>query len=220
MSRTRVSRFGLFAALCALGASATADADPVTLRVNVADPGKPISPDLMGIFFEDLNHAGDGGLYAELIQNRSFEFRATEQPTWNNLTFWTLTPLGGAKGSMQVEHAWPVHANNPNYATLEVVEPAGQGVKMSNPGFQGISVKAGERYDLSFFTRQLYFGKRWVPKPAEGTLPLVVRLESPNGEVLAETRFDIKDREWQRLTAALTPSRSEPQARLVLVATV
>jgi alpha-N-arabinofuranosidase len=220
MSMIRVSRFGLFAAMCALVASAAADTDPITLRVNVGDPGKPISPDLMGVFFEDLNHAGDGGLYAELIQNRSFEFRATEQPTWNNLTFWTLTPLGGAKGSMQVEQAWPVHANNPNYATLEVTEPAGQGVKMSNPGFQGISLKAGERYDLSFFTRQLYFGKRWVPKPAEGTLPLVVRLESPNGEVLAETKFDIKDREWQRLTATLTPSRSESQARLVLVATV
>jgi alpha-N-arabinofuranosidase len=216
----RTLRLSLFAALCVLSASAAADTDPITLRVNVAEPGKPISPDLMGVFFEDLNHAGDGGLYAELIQNRSFEFRATEQPAWNNLSFWTLTPLGGAKGGMQVEQAWPVHPKNPNYATLELMEPAGEGVKMSNPGFQGIALQAGERYDLAFFTRQLYFGKRWVPVPGKGTLPLVVRLESPSGEVLAQTRFDIADREWQRLTATLTPSRSEPQARLVLLATV
>jgi alpha-L-arabinofuranosidase len=187
----------------------------------VGDSGKPISTDLMGVFFEDLNHAGDGGLYAELIQNRSFEFRATEQPTWNNLSFWTLTPLGGAKGNMQVEQAWPVHPRNPNYATLEVMEPAGEGVKMSNLGFQGgIALQAGEKYDLAFFTRQLYFGKRWVAEPGKGTLPLVVRLESPQGEVLAQAKFDIADREWQRVTATLTPSRSEPQARLVLLATV
>ncbi|HEX2100858.1 MAG TPA: alpha-N-arabinofuranosidase, partial [Candidatus Synoicihabitans sp.] len=218
---TRVSRLGVFAALCALSVGATADTDPITLRVNAGDPGKPISPDLMGVFFEDLNHAGDGGLYAELIQNRSFEFRTTEQPTWNNLTFWSLAPLGGAKGAMQLEQAWPLHPKNPNYATLELMEPAGLGVKMSNTGFQGgIVLQAGEKYDLSFFTRQLYFGKRWVPKPAKGTLPLVVRLESPQGEVLAESRFDIADREWQRLAATLTPSRSEPQARLVFLATV
>jgi alpha-N-arabinofuranosidase len=218
---TRVSRFGVFAALCALSVSATADTDPMTFRVNVSDAGKPISPDLLGIFFEDLNHAGDGGLYAELIQNRSFEFRAAEQPTWNNLSFWTLTPLGGAKGAMQVEQASPVHPNNPNYATLEVMEPAGEGVKMSNPGFQGgISLQAGERYDFSFFTRQLYFGKRWAAQKSEGALPLVVRLESPSGEVLAQTKVDIADREWRRVTATLTPSRSEPQARLALLATV
>jgi alpha-N-arabinofuranosidase len=221
MPMPRVSRFGLFAALCALGVSATADTDPMTFRVNVADSGKPISPELMGIFFEDLNHAGDGGLYAELIQNRSFEFRATEQPSWNNLSFWTLTPLGGAKGAMQVEQASPIHPNNPNYATLEVMEPAGEGVKMSNLGFQGgISVQAGERYDLAFFTRQLYFGKRWAAQKSQGTLPLVARLETPSGEVLAQAKFDIADREWQRVAAALTPSRSEPQARLVLLATV
>lgn len=221
MPMIRVSRFGLFAALCALSVSATADIDPATLRVNVTDPGKPISPDLLGVFFEDLNHAGDGGLYAELIQNRSFEFRATEQASWNNLTFWTLTPLAGAKGAMQVEQASPIHPNNPNYATLEVMEPAGEGVKMSNLGFQGgIPLQAGERYDLSLFTRQLYFGKRWAAQKSEGMLPLVVRLESPSGEVLAQTKFDIADREWRRVAATLIPSRSEPQARLVLLATV
>jgi alpha-L-arabinofuranosidase len=218
MSATRVVRFGLFAVLCSLSVGAVADTDPITFQVNVSDAGKPISPELMGVFFEDLNHAGDGGLYAELIQNRSFEFNATEQPAWNNLSFWTLTPLDGAKGAMGVGQAWPVHSNNPNFAVLELKEPAGQGVKMSNAGFQGIFLQAGERYELSFFTRQLYFGKRWGAR-SEGTLPLIVRLESPSGEVLAESKFDVSNREWHRLSATFTASRSEPQARLVLLAT-
>jgi alpha-N-arabinofuranosidase len=61
-----------------------------------ADQPRTISPDLFGIFFEDLNYAADGGLYAELIQNRSFEYQATEQPTWNNLTAWELVQRSGA----------------------------------------------------------------------------------------------------------------------------
>lgn len=214
---TRASLWGLVAALCV---SAAASAEPITLRVNAGEPGKAISPDLMGVFFEDLNHAGDGGLYAELIQNRSFEFRTTEQPQWNNLTFWTLMTLGDAKGAMSVGRATPVHPNNPNYAVLELKEPAGQGVAMSNPGFQGIPLQAGEKYELSLFARQLYVGKRWLmgPRP-EGALPLAVRLESPNGDVLAETKFEISNREWHRLSATFTASRTEPQARLVLLAT-
>jgi hypothetical protein len=51
---------------------AAAYAEPVELTVQAGKPGKPISPDLVGVFFEDLNYAADGGLYAELIQNRSF----------------------------------------------------------------------------------------------------------------------------------------------------
>jgi alpha-L-arabinofuranosidase len=221
VKRTTV-RTGVFACLSTLLAIAPiaaplAAADTITLSVSTDEQGKAISPDLMGVFFEDLNHAGDGGLYPELIQNRSFEYRATEQPTWNNLSFWTLTPLGGAKGSMGVEQAWPVHANNPNYAVLEVQQPAGEGVAMSNAGYEGIALRAGEQYELSFFTRQLYFGKRWGARE-EGTLPLVVRLETPSGEVLAHGSFDIAQREWQRSSVTLTPSRTETSARLVLLA--
>lgn len=62
-----------------------AHAEKTTVTVD-ANAGKPISPDLVGIFFEDLNYAADGGLYAELVQNRSFEYNATEQPTWGPLT--------------------------------------------------------------------------------------------------------------------------------------
>lgn len=203
--------------LCAAAVGSPVDASPIAVRVQVGDAGKPISPELMGVFFEDLSHAGDGGLYAELIQNRSFEYRATAQPQWNNLSFWTSTPLAGAKASMAVEHAWPLHPNNPNYAVLELQEPAGEGVSMSNPGYDGISLRAGEGYELSLFARQLYVGKRWG-EPQKGTLPLIVRLESPGGDVLAQGQFDIAQRDWQRFSVTFIPKRSEPAARLVLLA--
>ena len=60
--------------LCATIITSAAFAQTSTLTVDLAQPGKPISPELFGIFFEDLNYAADGGLYAELVQNRSFEY--------------------------------------------------------------------------------------------------------------------------------------------------
>jgi alpha-L-arabinofuranosidase len=70
-------RAGVLACLSTLlaiapAAAPLADADPITLSVSAGEQGKAISSDLIGVFFEDLNHAGDGGLYPELIQNRSF----------------------------------------------------------------------------------------------------------------------------------------------------
>lgn len=194
------------------------NANAISVTVDAGEAGKAISPDLFGVFFEDLNHAGDGGLYAELLQNRSFEYRASEQPSWNNLSFWNLTKLGGSKGGLAIEEAAPVHPNNPHYAVLEVQEP-GDGVAMSNSGYDGIPVQAGEGYELSLFAKQLYFGKRWGARTS-GSLPLNVRLESADGQVLAQTTFDISQSEWQRFSATLTASRSEPSARLVLTAKV
>src|SRR5688572_5596615 len=104
------------------------------LTLSVVNQPKHISPDLFGVFFEDLNYAADGGLYAELIQNRSFEYRATEQPTWNQLTFWELVTRAGGKGRLAVGDALPVHPNNPHYAVLEVLDVGG-GVGLGNGGF-------------------------------------------------------------------------------------
>src|SRR3954471_13984857 len=99
--------------------------------IKVADKKASISPDLFGIFFEDLNYAADGGLYAELIQNRSFEYQVTEQPTWNSLSFWELTERGDGKGSWAISDASPVHPNNPHYVQLRAVN-AGDGVGLVN----------------------------------------------------------------------------------------
>jgi len=178
--------------------------------------GKAISPDLVGIFFEDLSYAADGGLYAELIQNRSFEYQVTERPAWNSLTGWEFVQRGEGNGRIAVDEAMPVHPNNPHYIRLEIGKP-GEGVGVVNAGFDGISVQAGAKYDLSIFARLLYLGNRWGSHPA-GAMPLIVRLESKDGAILGETSFEVADFEWKRLSAAFTASRTDSSARLVVLA--
>ena len=196
-----------------------------TIQVQ-ADQPKAISRDLWGIFFEDLNYAADGGLYAELIQNRSFEYAATEQPAWNNLTGWALVERGEGKGSLLVSTVDPIHPNNPHFAVLQVKEP-GEGVGLMNTGFGGIPVRAGESYDLSLFARVLFVGNRWAPHEAEvrnqpsrnrSLGALIARLESDTGEVLAEARLPRPGKAWTRLSATLTAIRTDENARLVLLA--
>ncbi|HEY8931849.1 MAG TPA: alpha-N-arabinofuranosidase, partial [Rariglobus sp.] len=106
---------------------------------------KAISPDLVGIFFEDLSYAADGGLYAELIQNRSFDYSAADHDGWTALTAWQLVQRDGAQGSVAVETASPLNDNNSSYAALTVEKSVG-GVGLQNEGFGGIAVKAGDRY--------------------------------------------------------------------------
>ena len=118
-----------FAALAGVGGAA--EAQTTTIKIQAGQPGKPISPDLIGVFFEDLNYAADGGLYAELIQNRSFEYSPTEQPDWHPLAFWELQKRGGSDGSLGVAEMRPIHENNPHYALLTVRNP-GDGVGIVN----------------------------------------------------------------------------------------
>lgn len=205
-------------------------AQTVPLELKVSATPKKISPDLFGIFFEDLNFAADGGLYAELIRNRSFDFDATENPSWNALTGWDRVERGG-RGALSVDATVPVHANNPTCAVLEVFEP-GDGVGMSNAGYDGIAVTEGEAYDVSLLARHLYSGNRWggprqenvvapaTPPRAGERGPILVRLETKEGELLAEASLAMPGKEWTRLTATLTPTRTDKEARFVLLMNV
>ena len=80
---------------------------------------KKISPDLFGLFFEDINYAADGGLYAELVQNRSFEYNPAERREWHPLSFWEYITPGFSYGNISVETAAPINPNNPHYIVLE-----------------------------------------------------------------------------------------------------
>lgn len=84
------------------------------ITVQVHQPGKRISPDLFGLTFEDINYAADGGLCAELVQNRSFECTSRDNPKWNSLTAWKLIQRDGSQGAVSVESNAPLHANNPH----------------------------------------------------------------------------------------------------------
>ena len=107
---------------------ASAEKPATTLTLELTQPGKAISPDLFGIFFEDINYSADGGLYAELVQNRSFEYSDRDNKDWNPLTAWELIQRDGGKGSVAVETNAPLNARNPHYAVLNV-ESAGAGLR-------------------------------------------------------------------------------------------
>src|ERR1043166_2686342 len=100
-----------------------------TLTIEADKPGVQISPTLYGIFFEESNRAGDGGLYAEMLQNRSFE--DAEIPTG-----WTLIKDGGAEASITLDKTHPLNPNNPTSLRLNITKEE-QRAGIANNGFKG-----------------------------------------------------------------------------------
>lgn len=113
---------------------------------------KPISDMLIGVFFEDLSHAADGGLYAELIQNRDFEYcedSFAREKNWTHDYAWSTS--SGA--SLTITDIKPIHPNNKFYAVLDVTQVGGT---LINSGFDGIYMKKGEKYDFSLFVSSIH----------------------------------------------------------------
>ena len=181
--------------------------------------GKAISDELIGIFFEDISSAADGGLYAELVQNGSFEFNPTERDGWGPGTAWHFQRPGHSLGYMQPRMDSPIHPNNPTYMRLHV-ERVGHyydydgwtGVGLGNSGFDGISVKAGARYDFSAFLRNVSGEAKEVR----------VVLAVPQGwgkspKLLAEATMSVGSADWKKYEATLAPAEDAPNAQLQLL---
>jgi alpha-N-arabinofuranosidase len=168
---------------------------------------RSISPDLFGIFFEDISYAADGGLYAELIQNRSFEYNPSAS-RWNPFTAWEFAAKGYSYGTVSVETSAPIHPNNPHYVVLNVEEAAQEGLALMNHGFDGIPVKGGEEYNFSVFIRQL----------SGNSIPFEVQLRTKKGERIGVTSFSSTSNDWQKYTATITATQSNDTASLVLLA--
>ena len=135
----------------------------VSVTITAQNPGgKKISSDLFGLFFEDINYSADGGLYAELVQNRSFEYNPTERREWTPFSYWEYFTPGFSYGRISVETAAPVNPNNPHYIVLDVEHVGHEakytgesGVGIKNSGFDGMVVRTGEKYNFSLFAKQL-----------------------------------------------------------------
>ena len=124
-----------------------------TLTIYTKERGAELG-DLFGIFFEDLNHAADGGLYAELVQNRSFEFDPIDRAEYHALTAWEKIERGGGNAEITVEDSHPLNMRNPHYVAIDIISE-GDGVGIMNLGFNsGIPVKQGETYLFSVYARR------------------------------------------------------------------
>ncbi|MDO4164480.1 MAG: alpha-L-arabinofuranosidase C-terminal domain-containing protein [Bacteroides sp.] len=171
-----------------------------TVRVNPAE-AKDISEHLIGIFFEDINYAADGGLYAELVQNRDFEYLPSDRGNdarWNSTHSWTVQ---GSGATLNIATDEPLHANNPHYAVLEVSTP---GAALVNAGYDGIAVKKGEKYDFSLFARLL--------SPKGGKLK--VSLQDKSGNVIATATVSATSKTWKQQKAVLTATADASEAVL------
>ena len=201
----------LTAAVLLLASSLDSAAQPM----KAPKGGKAISDELLGIFFEDISHAADGGLCAELLQNGSFEYNPTERDGWGPGTAWRFARPGHSLGRMEPRMDQPLHPNNPTYMRL-YVERVGHyydfdgwtGVGMENAGFDGITVKAGQKYDFSAFLRNVEGDSKEVR----------IALVKPQGNVcLAETTLKVAAGEWQQQQATLTAKEDCPNAVLRLL---
>lgn len=170
---------------------------------------KQISTDLFGIFFEDLSYAADGGLYAELVQNRSFEYTPADRKGWHALSYWDYMTDGFGYGNLSVETTTPLHANNPHYAVLNIEEEGQKGIGLVNTGFDGMVIKEGALYHFSLFAKLL----------SKQTVPLSIQLRNKKGELLAETKLNISSGEWKKYEAVLTANKNYDTASLAVIAT-
>ena len=169
------------------------------LTVQVDKPGIPVASTLHGLFFEDINYAADGGLYAELVQNRSFEHR---DATYG----WTQIIKGQAEGTTAVVQDAPLNANNPHYLQFRVNQRGSGGVGLANSGFDGITLRAGEEYRFSIYAR----------RPATGGISkITVTLEDAGKSIASHEIADIGTA-WQKFEWTFKSSAEAAQARLIV----
>jgi len=177
--------------------------------------GKKISSDLFGLFFEDINYAADGGLYAELVQNRSFEYNPAERSNWNPFSYWEFILPGHSLGSISVETKAPIHVNNPHYVVMNAEYignyprvKAESGVGLKNTGFAGIVVRKDEKYHFSMFSQLLN----------SNSMDFLIILQTPKGKVLAQNKISVSSTSWKKYNTELIPTIDSDSAMLVVLA--
>ena len=173
----------MLAAMTSLGASAQHQ-----FAVQANKPGVEIQPTMYGIFFEDINFGADGGLYAEMVENRSFEF-PQRLMGWN--TF----------GNVTVSDVKPAFDRNPHYVTLEASGAREKQTGLENHGFFGMGLKKDMKYDFTVYARlHLLNGKQ---------TKIRVELVNSNNNVIAKQSITITNNKWQKYTTTLTSPQTD-----------
>lgn len=177
--------------------SLSASASAVTIEVQADKPGADINPAMWGIFFEDINFGADGGLYAELVKNRSFEFP-------DPLMGWSKISPSLARGRLSIHDDNPFNAANPHYLRIESEGLAPFGV--SNEGFRGIGVRQGEAYNFSARIRR-----------TDGSATLRIELYGADGTLLDSARLQEFSSDWKACYTVLHPKDTDAKAKLYVL---
>ena len=180
------------------------------LNCDVSAPVHEISGTLYGLFFEDINHAADGGLYAELLQNRSFEYQDLTNPSpYQYLTGWQFNAQAGGAGRASIEREAPLNENNPTYVRIQAEEAgyAFQNLGYGESAFRGgIPVTEGESYDLSLWLRGVSYA---------GTV--TAALTTKAGAALSDLVSFTPGGQWEKHSAHLTAWMSAEDACLTFL---
>ncbi len=169
----------------------------------IVDGSKPkaiISPAMWGIFLEDINFGGDGGLYAELVKNRSFEFT-------DGMMGWSKITKRDARGVISIRDVNPFKEDNPHYLRIEAGNP-GEGFGVTNEGFRGMGIRKGEKYWFSVYARSPI-----------GPMSFKVEVVTSDGRKIAEARFDGVSGDWQKYICSMVAMDTDAKAKLNLLVT-
>lgn len=185
---------GLLAAFT-FAASVGLQAQTNELVVQTKRVGAEIQPTMYGLFFEDINYAADGGLYAELVKNRSFEFP-------QNLMGWK------SFGKVSLKDDGPFE-RNPHYVRLAYSGHPHKQTGLDNEGFFGIGVKQGEEYRFSVWAR--------IPEGGEAgkiSVELVNTASKGERQAYATETLTIDSKEWKKYQVMLKPNVTDAKAVL------
>lgn len=183
-----------FMSLFLLALCVTSVQAQIELKFDLNSRGDLVTEDHYGIFYEEINHAGDGGLYAELVRNRSFEEDMSKLIGWSS--------VGNAEMSLTTDKL----LNAVQLRALKVnLKSDNAGVR--NEGYWGINIVNGREYDLSFWLR--------AEDSYDGNI--VAELQNGNGQNLGRATISVKaTQEWQKYTAKITATGSDAQGYLAL----
>ena len=163
--------------------------------VDAGKKGAPIQPTMYGIFFEDINFGADGGLYADLIENRSFEFP-------QSLMGWDTY------GKVTVNTDRPAFERNPHYVTIDNPGHRAKVSGLENHGFFGIGLRKDMTYEFSAYLR---------PHVAGSNARIRVELVNGNNDIVDRKKIEISGDKWQKYTATLTAKRTDEKGTVRII---
>ncbi|WP_150955352.1 alpha-L-arabinofuranosidase C-terminal domain-containing protein [Microbacterium testaceum] len=179
-----------------------------------ADPSKngaEIDDAMYGVFFEDINNAADGGLYAELVRNRSFEFLPVDNRGFTGMTAWTPVAVGGGSGSATpVNDDKRMNERNRTYLQLDLTSGATGTYGVENAGFDtGVALTKDAAYDVSF----------WARTTAAGGTPVSLVLRSADGSALSNPfTATVGGDGWLKYRGSVTATATTDAARVLVQA--
>lgn len=181
----------------ALATSLFASAQTTPIKVNVAQPISEIQPTMWGVFFEDINMGADGGIYSELVKNRSFEFNKP-------LMGWKIERKKAKEGDVLVQNRLGSQNSNPHYITVNLDNTPKGDLGLTNEGFKGIGVKKGLRYDFSVLMRK-----------QSGNVVFHIELLNAKNEVIGSTSLTPANvgNEWTKQEISFNATDTEQKGK-------